>query len=168
METEAVLIILLLCCCIVLLIGGFGFFLLKRPGEGSTPTITLENVTVEAEAEEESTTEYYTYDELSKNIKLNIKWSNGSDFDDVTNVYFTRTHGDKTEKKETDANGRKSNTTGNKILFVQKPGEDMRGEHTIKVTYKLKGQTQEKVMTSFKTNISDDQLTLAGLSCNFR
>ena len=165
METAAVLIILLLCCCIVLLIvlliGGFGFFLLKTPEEDSAPTITLENVTVEAEAEEKSTTENYTYDELSKNIKLNIKWSNGSDFDDVTNVYFTRTHGDKTEKKETDANGRKSNTTGNKIQFVQQPGEDMRGEHTIKVTYKLKGQTQDKVMTSFKTNISEDQLTLA-------
>ena len=161
METAAVLIILLLCCCIILLIGGFGFFLLKTPEEESTPTITLDGVTVEAEVEEESTTENYTYDELSKNIKLNIKWSNGSDFDDVTNVYFTRTHGDKTEKKETDANGRKSNTTGNKIQFVQKPGEDMRGEHTIKVTYKLKGQTQEKVMTTFKTNISEDQLTLA-------
>ena len=161
MDTTAVLIILLLCCCIILLIGGFGFFLSKTPEKKSTPTITLDGVTVEAEVEEESTTENYTYDELSKNIKLNIKWSNGSDFDDVTNVYFTRTHGDKTEKKETDANGRKSNTTGNKIQFVQKPGEDMRGEHTIKVTYKLRGQTQEKVMTTFQTNISDDQLTLA-------
>jgi hypothetical protein len=161
MNTGLILIILLLCCCIILLIGGFGFFIPKTPEGESTPTITLDDVTVEAEVEEESTTENYTYDELSKNIKLNIKWSNGSDFDDVTNVYFTRTHGDKTEKKETDANGRKSNTTGNKIQFVQKPGEDMRGEHTIKVTYKLKGQTQEKVMTTFKTNISDDQLTLA-------
>jgi len=161
MDTTAVLIILLLCCCIILLIGGFGFFLSKTPEKKSTPTITLDGVTVEAEVEEESTTENYTYDELSKNIKLNIKWSNGSDFDDVTNVYFTRTHGDKTEKKETDANGRKSNTTGNRIQFVQKPGEDMRGEHTIKVTYKLRGQTEEKVMTSFKTNISEDQLTLA-------
>jgi hypothetical protein len=161
MNTGLILIILLLCCCIILLIGGFGFFIVKTLEEESTPTITLDGVTVEAEVEEESTTENYTYDELSKNIKLNIKWSNGSDFDDVTNVYFTRTHGDKTEKKETDANGRKSNTTGNKIQFVQKPGEDMRGEHTIKVTYKLKGQTQEKVMTTFKTNISDDQLTLA-------
>jgi hypothetical protein len=162
MNTGLILIILLLCCCIILLIGGFGFFLFKTSEEEEgTPTITLDDVTVEAEVEEESTTENYTYDELSKNIKLNIKWSNGSDFDDVTNVYFTRTHGDKTEKKETDANGRKSNTTGNKIQFVQKPGEDMRGEHTIKVTYKLKGQTQEKVMTTFQTNISDDQLTLA-------
>jgi hypothetical protein len=161
MNTGLILIILLLCCCIILLIGGFGFFLFKTPEEEGTPTITLDDVTVEAEVEEESTTENYTYDELSKNIKLNIKWSNGSDFDDVANVYFTRTHGDKTEKKETDANGRKSNTTGNKIQFVQKPGEDMRGEHTIKVTYKLKGQTQEKVMTTFQTNISDDQLTLA-------
>jgi hypothetical protein len=162
MNTGLILIILLLCCCIILLIGGFGFFLFKTSEEEEgTPTITLDDVTVEAEVEEESTTENYTYDELSKNIKLNIKWSNGSDFDDVANVYFTRTHGDKTEKKETDANGRKSNTTGNKIQFVQKPGEDMRGEHTIKVTYKLKGQTQEKVMTTFQTNISDDQLTLA-------
>ena len=122
MNIGVVLIILLLCCCVILLAGGLGFFLLKTPEEESTPTITLDGVTVEAEVEEESTTENYTYDELSKNIKLNIKWSNGSDFGDVTNVYFTRTHGDKSEKKETDANGRKSNTTGNKIQFVQKPG----------------------------------------------
>ena len=124
MNTGLILIILLLCCCIILLIGGFGFFLSKTPEEESTPTITIDGVTVEAEAEDESTTEYYTYDELSKNIKLNIEWSNGTDFDDVTNVYFTRTHGDKTEKKETDANGRTSNTTGNKIQFVQQTGED--------------------------------------------
>src|SRR5210317_1596522 len=159
MDAAAIIIILMLCCCIMILVGGLGFFILKTPTEKGTPSIILDGVTVEAERA--STTENYTYDELSKNIKLNIKWSNGSDFDDVANVYFTRTHGDKTEKKETDANGRKSNTTGNKIQFVQKPGEDMRGEHTIKVTYKLKGQTQEKVMTTFQTNISDDQLTLA-------
>lgn len=160
MNIGVVLIILLLCCCVILLAGGLGFFVLKTPEEEGTPTITLDGVTVEAE-QETSTTENYTYDELSKNIKLNIKWSNGSDFDDVTNVYFTRTHGDKSEKKETDANGRKSNTTGNKIQFVQKPGEDMRGSHTIKVTYKLKGQAQEKVMTTFEANVSEDQLTLA-------
>lgn len=160
MNAAAIIIILLLCCCVILLAGGLGFFVLKTPEEEGTPTITLDDVTVEAE-QETSTTENYTYDELSKNIKLNIKWSNGSDFDDVTNVYFTRTHGDKSEKKETDANGRKSNTTGNKIQFVQKPGEDMRGSHTIKVTYKLRGQAQEKVMTTFEANVSEDQLTLA-------
>lgn len=121
----------------MILVGGLGFFILKTPTEKGTPSIILDGVTVEADRA--STTENYTYDELSKNIKLNIKWSNGSDFDDVTNVYFTRTHGTNTEKKETDANGRKSNTTGNKIQFVQKPGEDMRGKHSIKVTYKLKG-----------------------------
>jgi len=89
MNTGLILIILLLCCCIILLIGGFGFFLFKTSEEEEgTPTITLDDVTVEAEVEEESTTENYTYDELSKNIKLNIKWSNGSDFDDVANVYL--------------------------------------------------------------------------------
>jgi hypothetical protein len=160
MDAAAIIIILMLCCCIMILVGGLGFFILKTPTEKGTPSITLDDVTVEAE-KETSTTENYTYDELSKNIKLNIKWSNGSDFDDVTNVYFTRTHGTNTEKKETDANGRKSNATGNKIQFVQKSGEDMRGKHSIKVTYKLKGQTQEKVMTTFEVNVSEDQLTLA-------
>ena len=160
MDAAAIIIILMLCCCIMILVGGLGFFILKTPTEKGTPSITLDDVTVEAE-KETSTTENYTYDELSKNIKLNIKWSNGSDFDDVTNVYFTRTHGNNTEKKETGANGRKSNTSGNKIQFIQKPGEDMRGKHSIKVTYKLKGQTQEKVMTTFEANVSEDQLTLA-------
>jgi hypothetical protein len=160
MDAAAIIIILMLCCCIMILVGGLGFFILKTPTEKGTPSITLDDVTVEAE-KETSTTEYYTYDELSKNIKLNIKWSNGSDFNDVTNVYFTRTHGNNTEKKETGANGRKSNTSGNKIQFIQKPGEDMRGKHSIKVTYKLKGQTQEKVMTTFEANVSEDQLTLA-------
>jgi hypothetical protein len=159
MDAAAIIIILMLCCCIMILVGGLGFFILKTPTEKGTPSIILDGVTVEAERA--STTENYTYDELSKNIKLNIKWSNGSDFDDVTNVYFTRTHGTNTEKKETDANGRKSNATGNKIQFVQKSGEDMRGKHSIKVTYKLKGQTQEKVMTTFEVNVSEDQLTLA-------
>ncbi|ALI95115.1 hypothetical protein AP053_gp004 [Ostreococcus mediterraneus virus 1] len=164
MDAAAIIIILMLCCCIMILVGGLGFFILKTPTEKGTPSIILDGVTVEADRA--STTENYTYDELSKNIKLNIKWSNGSDFDDVTNVYFTRTHGTNTEKKETDANGRKSNTTGNKIQFVQKTGEDMRGKHTIKVTYKLKGQTQEKVMTTFEVNVSEDQLTLAADSVN--
>ena len=98
--------------------------------------------------------------DYSKNVKINVTWSNGPDFDDVTNLYFTRTKGSVTDKKETDAQGRTSNSNGNKIVYIQKAGEDMRGQHTIKVTYKLRGQTQENELTSFVANISEDQLTL--------
>ena len=165
---ATILLIVLLSCSIFLLLGGLGIFILKpsRKDVTPTPTITIEGITVQAENKLSTTTEYYTYADLSKNIKINITWSNGGDFEDVTNVYFTRTHGTNTETKETDASGRTSNTTGNKIEFVQKTDEDMRGKHSIKVTYKLRGQTAEKVMTTFEVNVTDDQITLAADTLN--
>ena len=165
---AAILLIVLLSCSIFLLLGGLGIFILKpsRKDVTPTPTITIEGITVQAENNLSTTTEYYTYADLSKNIKINITWSNGGDFEDVTNVYFTRTHGTNTEKKETDASGRTSNTTGNKIEFVQKTDEDMRGKHSIKVTYKLRGQTAEKDMTTFEVDVTDDQITLAADTLN--
>jgi hypothetical protein len=153
-------LILLLFLCVIIIIGlGSGFYLFKGKTEEITPTITVDDVSVESETPS-GNTEMYTYDKLSKNIKINVTWSNGPDFDDVTNFYFTRTKGSVTDKKETDAQGRTSNSNGNKIVYIQKAGEDMRGQHTIKVTYKLRGQTQEKELTSFVANISEDQLTL--------
>ena len=153
-------LILLLFLCVIIIIGlGSGFYLFKGKTEETTPTITVDDVSVESETPS-GNTEMYTYDELSKNVKINVTWSNGPDFDDVTNLYFTRTKGSVTDKKETDAQGRTSNSNGNKIVYIQKAGEDMRGQHTIKVTYKLRGQTQENELTSFVANISEDQLTL--------
>ena len=154
-------LILLLILCLILIIGlGLGFYFFQGKTEETMPTITVDDVSVESETPS-GNTEMYTYDELSKDVKINITWSNGPDFDDVTNLYFTRTKGSVTDKKEADTRGRTSNSKGNKIVYIQKAGEDMRGQHTIKVTYKLRGQTQEKELTSFVANVSEDQLTLA-------
>ena len=151
-------LILLLILCLILIIG-LGFYFFQGKTEETVPTITVDDVSVESETSS-GNTETYTYEELSKDVKINVTWSNGPDFDDVTNLYFTRTKGSVTDKKEADASGRTSNSKGNKIVYIQKAGEDMRGQHTIKVTYKLRGQTEEKELTSFIANVSEDQLTL--------
>ena len=158
--STTVFILLLFLCLILIVSFGLGFYFFRGETEEPVPTITIDDVTVESE-NPSGTTEMYTYGDLSKNVKINITWSNGPDFGDVTNLYFTRTKGDVTDKKETNEDGRTSNSEGNKIVFGQTKDEDMRGTHTIVVTYKLRNQTEEKELTKFEVNVSEDQLTLA-------
>lgn len=161
MADSTTFILILIIFSLMASIAAGGFFYVTDNKTIVSPTINIESASIETEDEGSSIVENYNYGNLSKDVNINIKWSNGSDFGDVTNMYFIRKkNGTQKEKKEVTASQRASNAKNNTIKFTQGTNEDMRGTHNFVVTFKLRGSNTEHEMGKFDVTIKDEDITL--------
>lgn len=162
-ETELVIVMIMMAFSFISSVISVGGLLYKNDTETlTTPTINIENVSIDVEQESAGIVEKYNYGNLSRNVNIIINWTNGNDFGDVTNMYFIRKrNGAQKEKKEVTTVQRMSGTS-NTIKFTQGENEDMRGTHNFVVTYKLRNSTTtEHEIGKFDVTIKDEDITLS-------
>lgn len=130
-----------------------------------TPGITIDGVDINASKQGDTNIEGYRmerYDmgELSESVKISISWTNDDNWNDVTNLYFKRTHGNLVQEVEA-SEAQRQNDSSHNIILEPLPGENMVGTHTIDILYKVTGDSAKKTLTTVDTTITQDQITLA-------
>ena len=129
-----------------------------------TPGITVDGVDLEASGGRPGVEGYrierYDLGELSSGIQIRVNWTNDDGWNDVTNLYFRRKHGNNTKETEASASQRQSNSS-HEIILTPNTNENMVGDHTIEVLYKIMGNDTKTLLTTINTTVTEDQITLA-------
>ena len=125
----------------------------------SVDTVKIKQPTEKVKGIETYMTEYYDVAELSKNIKLKVKYTTGGGWKNVSSLIFRRKHRDITKDTEATEEQRKGNAE-HTIMLSAKKGENMVGTHTIETIYKLEGSEKETVLNSFTATVAEDLVNL--------